>query len=102
MNNVELSKIKTVLGTREVSNELIEVYYEDMLSVALSYCRIKSSETYPHAFTQAVRNAVIQLINNQGDEGITTSTGGNQIYNYEDIIDNMKKRLHAGGLVRVR
>ena len=102
MNNVELNKIKAVLGSRTVTNELIEVYYEDMLAVALSYCRMKTSEPYPTVFSQAVRNAVIQLINNQGDEGITTSTGGSQTYNYEDIIDNMKKRLHAGGLVHVR
>lgn len=88
MDNNELVKIKTVLGSREVSDELIKQYYEDMSSIAL---QLNKETTEP--IKAIIRESVVELINRQGDEGIANASGGSQSYTYEDAIDNLKKRL---------
>lgn len=90
MDTSEIGKVKTVLGTRTASDDLINVYLEDMSVVALSVLGEVTDMS-----KVIVRECVVELINRQGDEGISSSNGGSQTYTYEDAIENLKRRLKA-------
>ena len=80
--------IKTRLSVREVSDDLIKSYYKGMSVVALSIVKEDTDLTKEY-----VKEAIIELINRQGDEGIASANGGSQTYTYEDAVENLKKRL---------
>lgn len=83
-----IADIKTRLSVREASDDLITSYYEGMSVVALSIVKEDTDLSKEY-----VKEAVIELINRQGDEGISSANGGSQTYTYEDAVENLKKRL---------
>lgn len=83
-----IADIKTRLSVREASDDLIKSYYEGMSVVALSIVKEDTDVSKEY-----VKEAVIELINRQGDEGISSANGGSQTYTYEDAVENLKKRL---------
>lgn len=84
----ELLDIRIRLGNREVDDSLIKKYYNGMSVVALDFLKEATDLSKEY-----VKEAVIELINRRGDEGISSGNGGSQSYTYEDAVENLKKRL---------
>lgn len=92
----ELEKIYRQLPSVTDDQKLIiGDLYDDWLNIALSKSNRIAGQEVP-ALLAIVRDTVIGAYNKRGDEGMTGSGAGGQSFSYQNLEDELTKRiLHA-------
>ena len=96
--DAELEKIYRQLpAVTDDEKPIIGDLYDDWYNIALEKSNRKAGQETP-ALLAIIRDTTISAYNRRGDEGMTGSTAGGQSFNYQDLEDQLLKRVLQANL----
>lgn len=94
----ELAKIYRQLpAVTDDEKPIISDLYDNWYSIALEKSNRKVGQETP-ALLAIIRDTVIAAYNRRGDEGMTDSTAGGQSFAYQNLEDQLLKRILQANL----
>ncbi|MCY1715220.1 hypothetical protein [Caproiciproducens galactitolivorans] len=96
--DAELTKIYRQLPTvTDDEKPIISDLYDDWYNIALEKSNRKAGQETP-ALLAIIRDTTIAAYNRRGDEGMTGSAAGGQSFSYQDLEEQLHKRILGANL----